>query len=87
VVPTVASEQLFGFLVLGYSRRRSAVTAHPTAEWVARQITGAFPWDDAPKYLIRDNDKAFGNVFKARIRNEHPGSAHLVSRPLAKWMC
>jgi transposase InsO family protein len=71
VVPTVAFEQLFGFLVLGHSRRRliwSAVTAHPTAEWLARQITEAFPWDEAPKYLIRDNDKAFGSVFKARIR-------------------
>src|SRR5476649_2833366 len=44
VVPTVAFEQLFGFLVLGHSRRRliwSAVTAHPTAEWLARQITEA----------------------------------------------
>src|SRR6202045_1873526 len=59
VVPTVAFEQLFGFLVLGHSRRRliwSAVTAHPTAEWLGRQITEAFPGDGAPKYLIRDNE-------------------------------
>jgi hypothetical protein len=71
VVPTVAFEQLFGFLVLGHGRRRliwSAVTAHPTAEWLARQITEAFRWSEAPKYLIRDNEKAFGSVFKARIR-------------------
>ena len=65
------SHSTHGFLVLGHSRRRliwSAVTAHPTAEWLARQITEAFPWDEAPKYLIRDNDKAFGSAFKARIR-------------------
>ena len=71
VVPTVTFEQLFGFLVLGHGRRRLiwyAVTAHPTAEWLARQITEAFPWDTMPKYLIRDNDRAFGGVFKARIR-------------------
>src|SRR5205823_13713420 len=45
-----------------------AVTRNPTAEWLARQVTEAFPWDSAPKYLIRDNDKAFGVVFKARVR-------------------
>jgi transposase InsO family protein len=44
------------------------VTRNPTAEWLARQITEAFPWDSAPKYLIRDNDKAFGVAFKARVR-------------------
>jgi len=45
-----------------------AVTHNPTAEWLARQITEAFPWDSAPKYLIRDNDRAFGVAFKARVR-------------------
>jgi transposase InsO family protein len=58
-------------LVLGHGRRRLiwyAVTTHPTAEWLARQITEAFPWNAAPKYLIRDNDKAFGGAFKARVR-------------------
>jgi hypothetical protein len=43
------------------------VTRNPTAEWMARQITEAFPWDTAPKYLIRDNDRAFGAAFKARV--------------------
>jgi len=38
------------------------------AEWLVRQITEAFPWDTAPKYLIRDNDRAFGAVFQARVR-------------------
>jgi hypothetical protein len=83
VVPTVTFEQLFVFLILGHGRRRLiwyAVTTHPTAEWLGRQITEAFPWDAAPKYLIRDNDKAFGGAFKARIRamgiRDRPTSFH-----------
>jgi transposase InsO family protein len=71
VVPTITFQQLFAFLVLGHKRRQLlwfAVTRNPTAEWLARQITEAFPWDAAPKYLIRDNDRAFGAVFKARVR-------------------
>jgi hypothetical protein len=71
VVPTIAFQQLFACLVLGHKRRQLlwfAVTRNPTAEWLARQITEAFPWDAAPKYLIRDNDRAFGAVFKARVR-------------------
>jgi transposase InsO family protein len=71
VVPTITFQQLFAFLVLGHGRRRLlwfAVSRHPTAEWLAHQITEAFPWDSAPKYLIRDNDRAFGTAFKARIR-------------------
>jgi hypothetical protein len=61
VVPTIAFQQLFAFLVLGHGRRRLlwfAVTCNPTAEWLARQITETFPWDSAPKYLIRDNDRS-----------------------------
>jgi hypothetical protein len=60
VVPTIAFQQLFAFLVLGLDRRQLlwfAVTRNPTAEWLARQITEAFPWDSAPKYLIRDMTK------------------------------
>ena len=71
VVPTITFQQLFAFLVLGHERRQLlwfAVTRNPTAEWLARQITEAFPWDSAPKYLIRDNDRAFGVAFKARLR-------------------
>src|SRR5262249_33298664 len=45
-----------------------AVTRNPTAEWLARQITEAFPWDSAPKYLVRDNDRAIGAAFKAPVR-------------------
>jgi transposase InsO family protein len=71
VVPTIAFRQLFAFLVLGHRRRRLlwfGVTQNPTAEWLGRQITEAFPWDTAPKYLIRDNDRAFGGAVKARVR-------------------
>ena len=58
------------FLFLATDERllSTAVTRNPTAEWLARQITEAFPWDSAPKYLIRDNDRAFVGVFKARVR-------------------
>jgi transposase InsO family protein len=71
VVSTIAFEQLFAFLILGHRRRHLlwfGVTRNPTAEWLACQITEAFPWDRAPKYLIRDNDRAFGVAFKARVR-------------------
>src|SRR5215469_6750978 len=70
VVPTIAFQQLCAFLVLGHRRRQLlwfAVTRNPTAEWLARQITEALPWDTAPKYLIRDNDRAFGAAFKSRV--------------------
>jgi len=66
----VSFDRLFAFLV----RPRSAaitvvrVTRHPTAEWLARQITEAFPWASAPGYLVRDNDRAYGHVFTARIK-------------------
>jgi hypothetical protein len=63
VVPTIAFQQPFACLVLGHKRRQLlwfAVTRNPTAEWLARQITKAFPWDTAPKYFIRYNDRAFG---------------------------
>src|SRR5256886_12977769 len=71
VVPTIAFQQLFAFLVLGHRRRQLlwiAVTRNPTAEWLARQITEAFPWDSAPKYLVPDNDPAFGAPFNAPVR-------------------
>jgi transposase InsO family protein len=71
VVPTVTFERLFAFLVVGHDRRRLLrieVTRHPTAEWLARQITEAFPWATAPSYLIRDNDGAYGHIFTGRVR-------------------
>ena len=71
VVPTIAFERLFAFLMLGHGRRQLlwfGVARHPTAEWLARQVTEAFPWDRAPTYIVRDNDRAFGGVFTRRIQ-------------------
>ena len=71
VVPTLTFDHLFAFLVLGHGRRKLLwfeVTRHPTAEWLARQITEAFPWASAPAYLVRDNDGAYGHVFTSRLR-------------------
>src|SRR5450830_752573 len=71
VVPTLTFDLLFAFLVLGHGRRQLLwfeVTRHPTAEWLARQITEAFPWTSAPAYLVRDNDRAYGHVFTSRVR-------------------
>jgi len=71
VVPTLTFDRLFAFLVLGHDRRLLLwfeVTRHPTAEWLARQITEAFPWASAPSYLVRDNDRAYGHVFTSRVR-------------------
>jgi transposase InsO family protein len=71
VVPTLTFDRLFAFLVLGHGRRQLLwieVTRHPTAEWLARQITEAFPWTSAPAYLVRDNDGAYGHVFTSRVR-------------------
>jgi transposase InsO family protein len=70
VVPTLTFERLFAFLVLGHGGRQLLwfeVTSHPTAEWLARQITEAFPWASAPAYLVRDNDGAYGHVFSRRV--------------------
>jgi transposase InsO family protein len=70
MVPTLTFERLFAFLVLGHSRRQLLwfeVTRHPTAAWLARQITEAFPWASTPAYLVRDNDRAYGQVFTSRV--------------------
>jgi transposase InsO family protein len=71
IVPTLTFDRLFAFLVLGHGRRQLLwieVTRHPTAEWLARQITEAFPWASAPAYLVRDNDRAYGHIFTSRVR-------------------
>jgi hypothetical protein len=71
VVPTLTFDRLFAFLVLGHGPRQLLsieVTRHPTAEWLARQITEAFTWTSAPAYLVRDNDGASGHVFTSRVR-------------------
>ena len=71
VVWTLTFDLLFVFIVIGHDRRQLLwfeITRHPTAEWLARQITEAFPWASAPDYLVRDNDRAYGCVFTSRLR-------------------
>jgi len=71
VVPTIGFKLLYGFVIVRIDRRDLVwinVTVHPTAEWVARQITEAFPWSEAPRYLIRDRDRIYGAVVTGRLR-------------------
>lgn len=70
VVPTVDLRMLFVLVIIGIDRRLIVtinVTSRPTAEWIARQVTEAFPWEWAPKYLIRDRDGAYGHAFRRRL--------------------
>ncbi len=71
VVPTIGFDLLYAFVIMRLDRRDLVwinVTANPTAEWVARQITEAFPWDGAPRYMIRDRDRIYGTVVTRRLR-------------------
>src|SRR5271169_2779431 len=71
VVPTIGFDLLYAFVIVRLDRRDLvwiAVTTNPTAEWIARQLTEAFPWDEAPKYLIRDRDRIYGATVTRRIR-------------------
>jgi transposase InsO family protein len=71
VVPTLGFDLLYAFVIVRLDRRDLVwinVTATPTAEWVARQITEAFPWNEAPRYLVRDRDRIYGSVVKRRLR-------------------
>src|ERR1700686_5379213 len=71
VVPTMSFRLLYGFLILQHRRRLIVwlgVTAHPTAEWIARQLTEAYAWVEAPQYIIRDRDRAYGDVLIRRLR-------------------
>ena len=70
VIPTVTFKILFVLLVLSHERRRVVhfgITTNPTAEWTAQQITEAFPWDTAPRFLIRDRHRTYGQVFRNRL--------------------
>jgi len=71
VVPTIGFELLYAFVIVRLERRDLVwinVTAHLTAEWIARQITEAFPWDRAPRCLIRDRDGIYGAAVTRRLR-------------------
>jgi hypothetical protein len=77
-------------LILRHDRREIvwlAVTRHPTAEWIARQLTEAFGWATAPWYLLRDRDQVYGNIFVERVRamgiRDQPIAAKST---MAKWI-
>src|SRR5712675_2265451 len=77
---------LYGLLIVGHGRRQIlwfGVTAHPTAEWIANQITEACGWEQAPRYLIRDRDGAYGEVFIRRLRSM--GIRDRPTSPRSPW--
>lgn len=85
-VPTVMFRIFYVFLVLRHDRRRVVhfnTTEHPTAQWTAQQMIQAFPWDSAPRYLLRDRDKVYGAIFRRRVRtlNTH----EVLTAPQSPW--
>jgi transposase InsO family protein len=71
VIPTIGFDLLYAFIIVRLARRDLVwinVTPDPTADWIARQITDAFPWNEAPRYLIRDRDQVYGAAVRYRLR-------------------
>ena len=71
VVPTIGFDLLYAFVIVRLGRRDLVwinVTSNLTAEWIARQLTEAFPWDEAPRHLIRDRDRIYGSIVTRRMR-------------------
>ena len=86
IVPTVGFKVLFVLVVLSHHRRRVLhfnVTENPTAEWTAQQIVEAFPYDTAPKYLLRDRDKVYGDYFQKRVHGM--GIDEVLIAPRSPW--
>jgi hypothetical protein len=70
IVPTIGFDLLYAFVIVGLGRRNLVwinVTTNPTAEWIARQLTEAFPWSATPRYLIRDRDRIYGSIVARRM--------------------
>src|SRR6201997_3751021 len=85
-VPTIRFQVLYVFLVLAHDRRRILhfnVTAHPTAEWTGQQLREAFPFEEVPRYLLRDRDGIFGADFTKEVRNL--GIEEVLSAPHSPW--
>src|SRR3954464_14964707 len=85
-VPTIRFQILYVFLVLAHDRRRIlhfAVTTHPTVEWTAHQLREAFPWETAPRYLLRDRDRIFGQEFVEQVKAM--GIKQVLSAPRSPW--
>ena len=86
VVPTISFRLLYCLLIIGHGRRQIlwlGVTAHPTAEWIANQLTEAIGWEQVPRYLIRDRDAAYGEVFIRRVRSM--GIRDRPTSPRSPW--
>jgi transposase InsO family protein len=86
VVPTISFRLLYGLLIMRHGRRHIlwfGVTAHPTAEWIANQVTEACGWEQAPSYLIRDRDRAYGDIFIRRLRSM--GIRDRPTSPRSPW--
>ena len=86
VVPTVRHTVLFVLVILAHERRRVVhfnITEHPTAQWTAQQVVDAFPWDEAPRYLLRDRDRIYGGTFRQRVR--HMGIEEVLIAPKSPW--
>ncbi len=86
VVPTANFRLLYAVIVLRHKRRKVVhfnVTSHPTAAWLAQQLVEAFPWDSAPRYLIRDRDAAFGSAFRSRL--DGMGILEVLTAPRSPW--
>jgi transposase InsO family protein len=86
VVPTGTFRMLFVLVILAHERRRVVhfhMTEHPTAQWTAQQVVEAFPWDEAPRYLVRDRDRISGATFRPRVR--HMGIEEVVIAPRSPW--
>jgi putative transposase len=85
-VPTVGFKVLFVLIVLAHHRRKVVhfnVTAHPTAQWTAQQLVEAFPWETAPKYLLRDRDAVYGTGFQQRAASLAMEQA--LTAPRSPW--
>jgi hypothetical protein len=87
VVPTISFDLLYAFVMDRLDRRALIwinVTRHPTADWIARQITEAFPWNEVPRYLFRDRDRIFGAIVARRLRAMASGTSRLRPPPLGR---
>jgi len=85
-VPTATFRVLYVFIVLRHDRRQIVhfnVTSNPTAQWTARQIVGAFPFDTAPRYLLRDRDRIYGDTVQRRIKSL--AVEEVMTAPRSPW--
>jgi len=85
-VPTVTFRVLFVFVVLSHKRRRVVhfgVTEHATQEWTMQRLREAFPWDEAPRYVLRDRDAIYGRDFAALTRDM--GIEEVLTAPRSPW--